>query len=142
MWADSLLAAERSYLMRLLIWASVSVLTGTALMAWLRGTRRRSALLDQFAIQTILWGAVLVVRALTRVRSLAFRDLSGATQMDRLLWMNIGLDGGYILVGVTLLLFGWRAGPRPALIGAGLGVIVQGCALAVLDLDLASRISR
>lgn len=142
MWSDTLLTAERAHLLRLLVWGGASVLVGTALLAWLRGTRRRSSLLDHFALQTAGWGAVDVVLAALAFRSLAERDLSGATQLDRFLWLNIGLDAGYVMVGVALAVAGWRLGKRLGLVGAGVGVVVQGCALAVLDLVLASQISR
>jgi len=36
MWADTLQAAERAHLLRLLLWAAASILAGTALLAWLR----------------------------------------------------------------------------------------------------------
>jgi len=70
------------------------------------------------------------------------RDLAGATRLDRFLWLNIGLDAGYVLVGGTLLVLGWRLARRMGLVGAGLAVIVQGAALALLDLVLAGQISR
>jgi hypothetical protein len=47
-----------------------------------------------------------------------------------------------VLVGITLIVVGWRVARRPSLVGAGLGVIVQGAALAMLDLALAAQISR
>jgi len=37
---------------------------------------------------------------------------------------------------------GLRLGQQMKLIGAGMGVIVQGCALALLNLVLAAQISR
>ena len=142
MWADTLLAAERAHVVRLLAWGGGSVLAGTALLAWLRAGHRRSALLEHFGIQTAAWGAaVLAVGAVARV-SLATRDLAAATRLDRLLWLNIGLDGGYVLVGATLIVTGWALGRRLGMLGAGLGVVVQGIALGLLDLLLASQISR
>jgi sulfite exporter TauE/SafE len=80
--------------------------------------------------------------ALSLLRSLALRDLSGATRLDRMLWMNIGLDAGYALVGITLVVVGWRVVRRLGLIGAGVAIILQGVALALIDLLLASQISR
>jgi sulfite exporter TauE/SafE len=70
------------------------------------------------------------------------RDIGSATRLDRILWLNIGLDAGYVLVGLTLGIVGWRLGRRLGLVGAGIGVLVQGTALAVLDLVLAAHISR
>jgi hypothetical protein len=142
MWADTLLAAERAHLLRLVVWGGSSVLLGTALLAALRARGRRSPLLDMFALMTACWGAVDVAIALWGLRSLVVRDLAGATRLDRLLWLNVGLDVGYVLVGLTLLFVGWRVVRRAGMIGAGVGVIVQGLALAILDLILASQISR
>lgn len=148
MWADTLLSAERAHLLRLLAWGASSVLAGTALLAWLRvrgeGQRSGGGLLEHFAIQTAAWGAVEVAFVATGWRSLAPRDLAAATRLDRLLWMNVGLDVGYILVGATLAIVGWRlgGGRRLGVVGAGTGVVVQGTALILLDLLLASQISR
>ena len=59
-----------------------------------------------------------------------------------MLWLNIGLDVGFVLVGITLAILGWRAVRRLGLVGAGIGVILQGTALMLLDLVLARQISR
>lgn len=142
MWADTLLAAERAHVMRLLAWGGGSVLAGTALLAWLYAGRRRSALLEHFGIQTAAWGAAVLAFGGAARASLGLRDLTAATRLDRLLWLNIGLDGGYVLVGATLIVAGWLLGRRVGMLGAGLGVVVQGAALALLDLVLASQISR
>jgi hypothetical protein len=142
MWADTLLAAERAHILRLLLWGGGSALVGTALLAWLHAGRRRSALLEQFGIQTAAWGAAeLVLGAIARA-SVAAHDLAGATRLDRLLWFELGLDAGYILVGLTLVTSGWALGRRLGIVGAGLAVVVQGIALALLHLLLASQISR
>ena len=70
------------------------------------------------------------------------RIAPAATRLDRLLWLNIGLDGGYVLAGVTLAAVGWRLARSLGAVGAGLGIVVQGLALGVLDLLLATQISR
>jgi hypothetical protein len=142
MWADTLLAAERAHLLRLALWGAASLLIGTALVAALRLGRPRFPLLEHFGIQTGAWGAVELGVALLPLRSLALRDLSGATRLDRRVWMNIGLDVGYVLVGITLVVIGWRAVRRFGLVGAGMAIVLQGAALAVLDLLLAGQISR
>jgi hypothetical protein len=142
MWADTLLSAERAHLLRLFIWGASSVLAGTALLAWLRARRQPSGLLEHFAMQTSAWGVIEVAFAAIGWRSLAARDLAAATRLDRLLWMNVGLDVGYILVGATLAIVGWRLGRRLGVVGAGTGVVVQGTALVLLDLLLTSQISR
>src|SRR5947199_7704461 len=102
MWADTLLAAERAHLLRLALWGGASLLLGTAVVAMLRIGRPRSSLLEHFGIQTAVWGAIELAMALVAQRSLALRDLAGATRLDRMLWLNIGLDVGYILVGLSV----------------------------------------
>lgn len=142
MWADTLLAAERAHLLRLALWGAASLLVGTALVAMLHLRRSRSSLLTHFGIQTGAWGAVELGVALLLLRSLALRDLSGATRLDRRVWMNIGLDVGYALVGITLIVIGWRVVRRFGLVGAGMAIVLQGSALAAIDLLLAGQISR
>ena len=142
MWADTLLAAERAHLLRLVAWGAASLLVGTALYAWLLVRGRRSALLSHFAIQTGAWGAAELAFVALSFATLAARDVAGATRLDRVLWLNIGLDAGYVLVGLALAITGWRLGRRLGLVGAGLGIVVQGAALALLDLMLAIHISR
>jgi hypothetical protein len=142
MWADTLLVAERAHLLRLALWGAASLLVGTALVAMLRIGRPRSSLLKHFGIQTAAWGAVELGLALLLLRSLALRDLSSATRLDRMLWMNIGLDVGYALVGMTLVVIGWRAVRRLGLVGAGIAIVLQGAALGVMGLLLAGQISR
>jgi hypothetical protein len=142
MWADTLLAAERAHLLRLVVWGGASFVLGGTLLVFLKVRRQRSPLLEQFAIQTAAWGGIDLALATNGLRTLQLRDLGGATRLDRFLWLNVGLDVGYVLVGLTLLITGWRMGRRAGLIGAGAGVIVQGAALALLDVGLASQISR
>ncbi|HEU4722481.1 MAG TPA: hypothetical protein VFS59_14070 [Gemmatimonadaceae bacterium] len=142
MWADTLLAHERAHLLRLVGWGAASLLLGSALLALLRLRGHRSSLLDHFGIQSALWGAIDLGIALVGLQRLELRDLAGATRLDRFLWLNVGLDVGYAMVGITLLLIGARVLRRPGLVGAGLAVIVQGSALLLLDLLFASQISR
>lgn len=142
MWADTLQALERAHLLRLIVWGAASVLVGTALFAWLRAGGRQSALLKQFAMMSAAWGALNVVIGLALWSQVTIRDIAGATRLDRLLWLNIGLDAGYVLVGLTLVVVGWKIGRRLGLVGAGIGVVVQGLALVLLDLALAAQITR
>ncbi|CAN5908184.1 hypothetical protein BH11GEM2_BH11GEM2_13040 [soil metagenome] len=142
MWADTLQAAERAHLLRLLAWAAASILCGTGLLALLRARNLSSALLGHFAIQSASWGVAIALFAASQLQTLAPRDVGSATRLDRMLWLYIGLDSGAVAVGLTLAALGWRMGRRMSLVGAGMGVIVQGCALALLDLILAGQISR
>ena len=133
---------ERAHLLRLLAWGVSSVLVGTLVVAVLRARNRRSPLLESFAWQTAGWGAVCMLAGAAFLATLAPRDLASATRLDRLLWLNIGLDGGYVLVGASLILVGARPRWRLGLVGAGIAVVVQGLALGLLDLLFAARISR
>ena len=142
MWADTLQAAERAHLLRLLVWAAASVLAGTGLLAFLRARSLGSELLAHFAMQSAAWGTAIALFAGSQLRVIAPRDVGGATRLDRMLWFYIGLDVGAVAVGVVLVAVGWRVSRRMKLVGAGMGVIVQGCALTLLDLILAGQISR
>jgi hypothetical protein len=142
MWSDTLLAAERAHLTRLLAWGAASVVAGSVVLLLLAARRGRSPLLLHFAIQTLVWGAIDLALALAARRGLAQRDVSGATRLDRLIWFNNGLDVGYVAVGLTLAIVGWLLGRRLGLIGGGIGVVVQGLALLVLDLRFAADLAR
>ena len=134
MWADTLLAAEKAHLLRLLSWATGSILVGLAVIAWLAYKRTSAPLLRHFAIQTAFWGVIDFALGAMAWRDLRLRDYKGAMSLDQLLRLNVGLDIGYVGVGITLALAGWiLAGRRLGLVGAGLGVVTQGMALLVLD---------
>jgi hypothetical protein len=133
MWADTLYALERGHLLRLALWAAASVLSGTALLALLTIRRATAPLARHFAWQMTAWGVINGLIAWWASRGLALRDFAGAQRLLGILWLNTGLDIGYAAVGLTLALLAWRWGPRPGALGAGLGVIVQGSALALLD---------
>lgn len=132
MWSDTLLAAERAHLLRMLLWGASSVLLGTAVVVLVALRRDDSRLLRAFGATTAAWGAVDLLVAGAAWRALAVRDVAGFTRLDRLLWLNVGLDVGYVAVGLTLALLGWRLGRRPGLVGAGAAVVTHGLALLLL----------
>ncbi|MBC7841243.1 MAG: hypothetical protein H7099_02990 [Gemmatimonadaceae bacterium] len=70
------------------------------------------------------------------------RDYDGVTRLDRFLWLNCGLDVGYVAVGVTLAVCGWRLARSRGLVGAGIGIGIQGIALLLLDLRLAALLTQ
>ncbi|HEX2778454.1 MAG TPA: hypothetical protein VHM30_03075, partial [Gemmatimonadaceae bacterium] len=117
MWADTVLLAEQGHLQRLLLWGAASLVAGALLLLTV-GRPRRSPLLFHFALQTAAWGTVDLLLALVGRRGIAMRDLASATRLDRFLWMNVGLDAGYVAVGVTLALCAWLLGRRLGGIGA------------------------
>ncbi|HEX5580263.1 MAG TPA: hypothetical protein VFX39_01730, partial [Gemmatimonadaceae bacterium] len=133
MWADTLYLAERAHLIQLFAWSGVSVAVGVLLVA-LPAVRRRSPLLLHLALQTAAWGAVVLAATAMRWRELQYRDLAGYTQLDRMLWLDVGLEVGYVGIGLTLLVTALAFGRRLAPAGAGIGIVVQGLALLVLDL--------
>ena len=142
MWADTLLAGEQALFLRLLVWSALSILVGTGLIAWLRISAPLSPLLHRFGQSMAMWGLVEALVAIAALSTVATRDLSAATRLDRFLWFNIGLDIGYLLVGAALVALGWQFGRRLGAVGMGLATIVHGSALALLDLSLAAQISR
>lgn len=142
MWSDTLLAAERSHLVQLLTWGAVSAVAGTAMLVLLAARRSRSPLLRNFGIQIAAWGAVDLGLAGVAWRGLAERDLSGAKRLANLLWLAAGLDVGYVGVGLTLALAGWTLGRRYGAVGAGIGVVIHGLALLLLDVRFLTFLSR
>ncbi len=142
MWSDTLLAAERSHLIRVVIWAVTSAVLGTTFVTIIVGRRMSAPIALWFAIQTLVWGSVELIIAAARWSTVSMRDVSGATRLDRLTWFAIGLDVGIIAAGVTALVMAWRFTRNLRAFGGGLGVVVQGLGLLVLDLTFASILAR
>ena len=131
MWADTLLAAERTHLHQLIAWGGASVVIGFVLLVT-AGQPRRSPLLFHFAAQSLAWGTAVLAVAMVHLRSLTLRDLAGATRLDRMLWLNLGLDTGYVAVGITVAICAWLLGRRQGGVGAGVAIVVQGLALFLI----------
>lgn len=133
MWSDSIYLVERAHLARLLAWGIGSVLAGTVLVLLLvMARRRRLPLLRGFGVATAAVGALQIGVALNGLRQLQFRDLAAFTHFDRMLWLNVGLDFGYLAAGAALALCGWMVGRSQGAIGAGTALLAQGVALLVL----------
>lgn len=142
MWADTLLQAEQQHLLRLLFWAALSILGGTAVGVIVLTRRLHSPLLVHFAIQMAAWGAAIGVIGAIGLRTAHLRDFSGAARLERLLWLNLGLDAGYAAVGAAIALTGWIVARKMNAVGAGIAIVVQGMALLLLDLQFAAIVSR
>jgi hypothetical protein len=140
MWADTLQTFERQHLLQLLEWGGASVLIGCLLFLVLSLRRIRAPLLRHFATQNILWGIAELVWGAFGYRDVPLRDYEGAASLARVLWVAIGFEAGAILVGITLAIGGWAYVRRLAVVGAGIGIIVQASALIVLDLILVRAI--
>jgi hypothetical protein len=142
MWSDTLLAAERSHLLHLAVWGATSVFIATTVVVLVTHRRIAAPIVHWFAIQGGMWGAAELVVALVRWQTLAMRDVSAATRLDRLTWFNAGLDVGIIGVGATIAVLAWIRPRRLSAVGAGLGILVQGLGLLVINLTFASMLAR
>ena len=80
--------------------------------------------------------------AAARWSALSMRDVSAATRLDRLTWFGIGIDVGIVGAGMTAVLLAWKFTRNLRAFGGGLGVVVQGLGLLVLDLTFASILAR
>ena len=132
MFADSFLALERAHLVRLAVWGGASLFVGLVLLLLARRPVR-SPLLFHFGLQTALWGAIDLAFVVAGWQGLALRDLQGAARVERLLWLNLGLDVGYVGIGATIAIAAWILGRRLGGVGAGIAIVVQGLALFLLD---------
>lgn len=118
-----------------LAWAAVSVAAGIPL------ARSANPWWRAFGRQQVGWAAVdvaivVVVDALRRRR---MRRLGNAyapaalaregRTLRRVLLANAAADAGYVVLGGTL----WRHRERPAVAGAGAGIVVQGTYLFLQD---------
>jgi len=112
------------------------------LAVMLAARRVHSPLLQQFALQTAIWGVVVGAIAALDLHNAVLRDLGGAARLERLVWTNVGLDVGYVAVGATMAVVAWQLARRLSLVGAGVGIIVQGLALLVIELQFAAVVSR
>ena len=142
MWADTLLRAEQQHLLRLLFWAGMSILGGTAAVTTVAVRTLRSSLLTHFAIQMVAWGVLIGAIAGIAWRNVHLRDVSGAARLERLLWMSIGMDVGYVAVGVVLAAAAWVLAKKMGGVGAGTAIVVQGIALLLIDLQFAAAVAR
>ena len=141
MWSDTLFGAERTHLIRLVLWAATSVVMGTGIVATLAVRRMTAPILLWFGIQSLAWGLVELALTAIGFHGLAMRDVAGATRLDRLTWFTVGLDAGIVATGVALIIIAWLFGRRLGAVGAGLGIVVQGLGLLVMNLTFASLLS-
>lgn len=136
--------AERAHLARLGVWAGTNIVAGGALLALARPETSPlpapATALEGFAVQSIAWGTVnLTIAGLGLASAPVFvtsRDdaLAAEDDLGKVLWLNVGLDAGYMMAGGAL----WGAslaGAAPAeqWRSHGAGIVTQGLGLAVLD---------
>jgi hypothetical protein len=99
-------------------------------------------MLGHFAGQMVAWGALELAFVAWASQQLTMLDVSGATRLDRIVWLNLGLDIGLVGVGSSLAMAGWWGERREGLLGTGVGVVLQGAAMLLINGQLASVISR
>lgn len=129
-------------MLRLFIWAALSILSGTATAVLLVVRRTHSPLLKHFALQMAGWGIAVALFAGAWWPGIALRDVSGATRLVRWIWLSSGFDLGLVVVGATVAALGYRLARSAASLGAGAAIAVQALALLLLDLHFAALISR
>jgi hypothetical protein len=142
MWSDTLLAAERAHLIRLAAWAITSAVLGTGVVVVITLRRLAAPIVFWFGVQNLVLGSLELVGTAVRWYTLAMRDVSGATRLDRLTWLSVGLDTGIVAVGVAAAVVAWTQERRPGAFGGGIGIVVQGMGLLVIDLIFASILAR
>ena len=142
MWSDTLLAAERSHLIHLVLWAATTAIVGTGIVATLTIRRMTAPILLWFGVQSLAWGLIELMLTAIGFQSLAMRDVSGATRLDRLTWFAAGLDVGIVATGAAIVAVAWMFGRRLGAVGAGLGIVVQGLGMLVMNLTFASLLAQ
>gem|GEM_PF-1245085 len=136
--------AEEDHLRRLGIWGAASVLGGAGLLALsMPGVvvDDGAGALQGFGIQSVAWGtinlAIVGIGAVVPRAPITDRDdaLAAEDDLAKVLWVNVGLDVGYLMVGGTLAAASQLgAEPRVDVFSHGVGIATQGAGLLVLDL--------
>ncbi|GAC1357376.1 MAG: hypothetical protein NVS2B12_05560 [Ktedonobacteraceae bacterium] len=130
----------------LLGWGLGSVLVGSV-MQWIT-----QDFWKQFGLQALAWGAIDAALALFGIRSARKKERQYEQQelsrpdeekeartIRRILLINAGLDGLYILSGSWVI---WRFQTRSDRQGMGAGILLQGAWLLVFDALLARDVRK
>ncbi len=136
--------AEEEHLRRLGIWGAASVLGGAGVLALsMPGVVADDGApaVQGFGIQSMAWGtinlAIVGIGAVVPRAPITDRDdaLAAEDDLAKVLWVNVGLDVGYLMVGGTLAAASQLgAEPRVDVFSHGVGIATQGAGLLVLDL--------
>jgi hypothetical protein len=106
----------------LIAWSIASILSGVVLLLV------PISVLQGIGLQALLWGFIDAMIAVVGV--LRNKEMP-ADKAARFLRINVFLDIGYVLIGVLLIVF---LGMNQFLLGNGIGIIIQGAFLFILDL--------
>lgn len=143
MWSDTILNAERVFILRILVWGGLSMLAGTALLlATILAPRMRGGLLRAFGAVCAIAGALELAIAGVGYATMGLRDVGGAARLERMAWLELGLWFGLAALGVTLAIAGWRLSRSVRAVGSGLAITMHALALTFIDLQLISVITR
>lgn len=150
MWSDVVLGVERLHFLRLIFWGAAATVAGTALLVLSMSQPRASAMIGRFAFTCTVLGAAELIFGLIGYHNLGLRNLAGATRLERLAWLQLGLYLGLTAVGATTAFVARSVAPRAAsetdaalpAIGTGVAVALHGLALSTLELLLIAAISR
>jgi hypothetical protein len=141
MWADALLRAEQLHLLRVLAWAGLSVVAGTALVVVAAIPRSRAAVLRGLGTTLLALGIVEGLVAGASYRSATLTDAAGAARLQNLVWFQLGLFLGCAIAGVLLAALARRA-RMPAVAGAAIALLVHGAALTAVTAAFVPIVSR
>ena len=135
MWADTLLAAEEAHVFSVLLWAALSALAGTALLALAAVRRAPAPLIRGLGLLCLACAAAELAAGVLSRRALAMRDYDGALRLLATVELNVGIAVAILLAGMALAIVAWAVwrGRRLGLVGAGLAFVVHGAALLVLN---------
>ena len=111
----------------LLTWSVLSITSGILLYL------TPFLFIQGVGLQAIIWGIIDAVIALFTLYKQSKQDLD---KISMVLRINVGLDIIYQIIGFLLLVFLWQ---DLFIAGNGLGVIIQGAFLLVLDLYYYSK---
>lgn len=142
MLADTLLRAEQLHLLRVMLWGAGSVIAGTALFVFLVARHARSRLLTAFGAVCLVLGGIELLGAAISYHAVPLRDYDAAVRLDRMVWFEVGFAAAAALSGIGVAILGWRAERRLGVVGAAVAVALHAAAILLLDLQLASIISR
>jgi hypothetical protein len=117
------------HLIKLGIWAIFSIVSSLVIL-W-KGYKNH--FWQNFGLQFLVWGLIDGIIVAIGLRDTTRLDITGIIGLREFLWLNEGLDIGYVAVGITLFLVGKHANYSAKLVGAGSSVFIQGAVLLLLD---------
>lgn len=142
MFADTLLRAEQLHLLRVMAWGAASVIAGTALFALLVVRRVRSPLLRVFGAVCLVLGGIEILCGAISYRAVRPRAFDAAVRLDRALWFELGFLAAAALAGIAGAVLGSRPVRRAGIVGGSVALTVHALAIALLDVQFASILSR